>query len=168
MALSRKNFELYLIVHQGDRPMSDPGFGPPVDALDSVCKQYKDCLKCAREEHGEMCIGEFQAYKYGKRSGEIKCRDRPGQGKYGSCKRKLCECDKKFAQAHVAVAHVYDKEKHMFYSTKGWEPKDECPRVSNGGPYNPQCCGTPTTAAVLYNAASGHKCCSDGTVKNEC
>ena len=25
----------------GDRPMSDPGHGPPVDALDSVCKQYK-------------------------------------------------------------------------------------------------------------------------------
>ena len=29
----------------GDRPMSDPGLGPPVDALDNSCKQYKDCLK---------------------------------------------------------------------------------------------------------------------------
>ena len=25
----------------GDRPMSDPGFGPPVDELDTVCKAYK-------------------------------------------------------------------------------------------------------------------------------
>ena len=25
----------------GDRPMSDPGYGRPVDKLDSVCKAYK-------------------------------------------------------------------------------------------------------------------------------
>ena len=39
--------------------MSDPGHGPPVDALDTVCKAYKDCLKCARMQHGDTCIGEF-------------------------------------------------------------------------------------------------------------
>ena len=49
----------------GDRPMSDPGFGPPVDRLDSVCKQYKDCNKCAREKFGESCIGEIVQYRYG-------------------------------------------------------------------------------------------------------
>ena len=49
----------------GDRPMSDPGFGPPVDKLDSVCKQYKDCNKCAREKYGETCIGELVQYRYG-------------------------------------------------------------------------------------------------------
>ena len=49
----------------GDRPMSDPGFGPPVDKLDSVCKQYKDCNKCAREKFGESCIGELVEYRYG-------------------------------------------------------------------------------------------------------
>ena len=25
----------------GDKPMSGPGFGKPVDALDMICKQYK-------------------------------------------------------------------------------------------------------------------------------
>ena len=49
----------------GDRPMSDPGFGPPVDRLDSVCKAYKDCNKCARETYGHQCIGEWITYKYG-------------------------------------------------------------------------------------------------------
>merc|ERR1739848_372624 len=39
----------------GDRPMSDPGLGKPVDALDSVCKKYKECVKCARLTHGEKC-----------------------------------------------------------------------------------------------------------------
>ena len=58
----------------GDRPMSDPGHGPPVDALDTVCKAYKDCVKCARMEFGEMCIGEFVKYKYGYKNGEAVCR----------------------------------------------------------------------------------------------
>ena len=49
----------------GDRPMSDPGFGPPVDRLDGVCKQYKDCNKCAREKFGESCVGEIVLYRYG-------------------------------------------------------------------------------------------------------
>ena len=48
----------------GDRPMSDPGHGPPVDALDSVCKRYKDCVKCAKMTHGDMCIGEFVKVRY--------------------------------------------------------------------------------------------------------
>ena len=58
----------------GDRPMSDPGHGPPVDALDTVCKAYKDCVKCARMEYGDMCIGEFVKYKYGYKNGEAVCR----------------------------------------------------------------------------------------------
>ena len=32
---------LVLKLFSGDRPMSDPGLGPPVDQLDAVCKAYK-------------------------------------------------------------------------------------------------------------------------------
>jgi len=87
----------------GDRPMSDMGKGAPVDALDSVCKQYKECLKCARDEHGEMCIGEF--VRYGMRTprnDEPSCTDDAG-----SCGRSLCECDKMFAQRHVATVSLF-------------------------------------------------------------
>ena len=59
----------------GDRPMSDPGLGRPVDELDSVCKAYKDCLKCARRQYGDMCIGEFVKYDYRIRRGEVKCKN---------------------------------------------------------------------------------------------
>ena len=38
----------------GDRPMSDPGFGKPVDSLDAICKQYKDCQKCVKNKFGEV------------------------------------------------------------------------------------------------------------------
>ena len=143
----------------GDRPMSDPGFGPPVDPLDAVCKAYKDCQKCARAEHGNSCIGEFVRYKYGERNGDKYCRGRPG-----SCDRALCECDLQFAKAHVAKAHVFDKDFHLFWSTRpnGWEPKDNCPR-GGSGPYDPQCCGRPDGPFALYNAAN-HVCCA-GDVK---
>lgn len=151
----------------GDRPMSDPGFGPPMDALDTVCKEYKDCQKCAREAHGEFCIGEFYKYKYGKSNGAVTCKDNPNNGDESACKRKLCECDAQFARNHVSKAHVFTTDYHLFWSTLpgGWEPRDNCPR-GGGGPNDPQCCGTPTTASVLYNAAT-KKCCA-GSVKKEC
>lgn len=143
----------------GDRPMSDPGHGPPVDALDTVCKAYKDCQKCARATHGDTCIGEFVRYKYGEQSGDKFCKDTPG-----SCDRALCECDLAFAKNHVAKAHVFTTDYHLFWSTlpNGWDPKDNCPR-GGSGPYDPQCCGSPTGPYFLYNAAS--RSCCDGQVK---
>ena len=39
--------------------MSWPSHGEPVDDIDAVCKEYKNCLKCVRMQHGEMCIPEF-------------------------------------------------------------------------------------------------------------
>lgn len=161
----------------GDRPMSDPGHGQPVDALDQVCKEYKDCLKCARMEYGDWCIGEFYKYDYrrNKRTDEIQCRDDPNafdqevsQRNESGCKRKLCECDAAFARAHVDVKHHFNRDYHLFWSTKanGWEPQEECIRTP-GGPHDPQCCGTPTTPSVLYNAKK-KQCCPDGTVKSQC
>ena len=73
--------------------MTDPGLGAPVDELDRLCKTYKDCLKCARKEHGDMCIGEFVKYKYVTRRGNIICKNQEG-----SCGRDLCECDAMFAK----------------------------------------------------------------------
>jgi len=149
----------------GDRPMSDPGHGPPVDALDTVCKAYKDCVKCARQEYGEMCIGEFVKYKYGEKNGDKFCKTNQDD-----CGKALCECDLAFAKAHVSKAHVFNKDFHLFWSTLpgGWEPKANCPR-GGGGPYDPQCCGGLETAAVLYNAAN-HDCCPDGSTaaQGEC
>merc|ERR1711937_478023 len=127
----------------GDRPMSDPGHGPPVDALDTVCKAYKDCVKCARMTYGDMCIGEFVKYRYGIKNGEVTCKDRPN-----TCKRALCECDAKFAREHVSQTGVFDEQYHMFWSTNNggamWDPANE-------------------GAALLYNAAT-KACCSDGRV----
>jgi len=150
----------------GDRPMSDPGHGPPVDALDTVCKAYKDCVKCARMTYGDMCIGEFVKYRYGIKNGEVTCKDAGN-----TCDRALCECDAKFAREHVAQTGVFDEQYHMFWSTNNggamWDPANDdaaCPR-GGGGVYDPQCCvdDAGEGAALLYNAAT-KACCSDGRV----
>jgi len=151
----------------GDRPMSDPGYGPPVDALDSVCKEYKDCLKCARMKHGDSCIGEFVKYRYGYKNGDAVCKDGAN-----TCKRDLCECDALFARKHNAQKDVFDSKYHMFWSTSDgypmWDPKtnpdEHCPR-GGGGVFEPECCqpADGEGPAVLYNSAV-KACCSDGRV----
>jgi len=150
----------------GDRPMSDPGYGPPVDALDTVCKAYKDCVKCARMEFGDMCIGEFVKYRYGYTNGEVQCKD-----KSRTCKRALCECDALLARSHNAKKDVFDIKYHMFWSTQHghpmWDPKNDssqCPR-GGGGIYIPECCSNSkmTLPFILYNSHN-KKCCNDGRV----
>jgi len=156
----------------GDRPMSDPGHGRPIDALDSVCKDYKDCLKCARMNHGSSCIGEFYKYKFGFNSkGDVYCRNRPSKGPEDACKRSLCECDAAFARAHPKVKHVFNEDYHLFWSTIGWEPKDPENCKRGHGINDPQCCGTPLTPYQIYNAhpmAPNPKQCCNGEVRESC
>jgi hypothetical protein len=78
--------------------MSDPGHGPPVDPLDSVCKAYKDCVKCAKMTHGSTCIGEFVTYDYSYENNQAQCND-----DVNTCGRALCECDLMLAQQHVGA-----------------------------------------------------------------
>lgn len=154
----------------GDRPMSDPGHGAPVDALDRVCKAYKDCLKCARMEYGNTCIGEFVKYRMNYAGGEPQCRNSAN-----SCERSLCECDKQFAAAHNAVKDVFDRQYHMFWSTNDggemWDPQNDpnaCP-TGGVGPYDPQCCQAADGLGpfALYNAMT-KECCADGRVAVQC
>ena len=139
------------------------GKGKAVDELDATCKRYKDCLKCARMNHGETCLGEF--HQYGMRitkNGEAVCRNDEG-----TCERALCECDAMFAREHVAASDVYTDDNHMFYSKTGWNPEEEC--IAGGGSTDPKCCGTPAGPYFLFNGNNPNKkCCADGTVKADC
>lgn len=143
----------------GDRPMSDMGKGSPVDALDATCKQYKECLKCARDEFGDMCIGEFVRYGLNSRNGPPTCNDNAG-----TCGRALCECDKMFAQNHVNSVDVFTTDFHDFWSTTGWmDNKENVCVPRGGGSADPQCCGKSDSFSVIYNAERAQ--CCDGEVK---
>ena len=121
----------------GNRPMSDPGFGPPVDSLDQSCKAYKDCNKCARIVYGDDC--ENSTYNYTVRDDELTCMDTPD-----SCQRSLCECDAQFARDHMATKDVFHERYQTFYASPDgeemWEAREKCPRSGTRGLYNPQCC----------------------------
>ena len=89
-------------MYLGDRPLSQMGAGKPVDVFDKICQDYKNCQKCAREQHGETCIGEFVEYAMDTTQGKLlKCKS-----KGGSCERELCECDKKFAQGKFFSSRI--------------------------------------------------------------
>jgi len=144
----------------GDRPMSEMGHGHPVDPLDSVCKQYKECQKCARAKHGDTCIGEFVKYNYGEKNGDKVCKNTEG-----SCERDLCMCDLAFSKAHVGVKNHFTNDYHLFWSTTSWEPEQDC--VPGSGPADMQCCqaASEDTAFVLYNA-NNKVCCANGAIGN--
>ena len=129
--------------------------GTPVDSLDTACKNYKDCLECAKRTHGDMCIGEY--VHYGLRGAT--CKDEPG-----SCGRALCECDAAFAKSHNEAKEVWDQDYHMFWSTSGWDFQMECVATGSGGSVESQCCETDTTAAILFNSHT-KECCANGAVK---
>ena len=41
-------------IFPGDRPMTQMGFGKPLDGIDTVCRDWKLCQRCVRETHGEV------------------------------------------------------------------------------------------------------------------
>ena len=147
----------------GNRPMSDPGFGPPVDSLDQSCKAYKDCNKCVKIVHGDTC--EKSTYNYtvkGRvhrtalwyilnrlgggtvrwtliKGDKLTCTDSPD-----SCQRSLCECDAQFAKDHMTTKDVFNPSFQTFYASPDgkemWHAREKCPRSGTRGLYNPQCC----------------------------
>jgi hypothetical protein len=141
----------------GDRPMSDPGFGRPVDPLDQICKQYKDCQKCVKREYGDNCIGEFVKYDWRMRRGQPQCINAPG-----TCERNLCECDLDFARKMPSQYDVFDNKYHLFWSEEGWEPKDNCEKGK--GLNEPECCGPPEGPLVIFNSLQ-KQCCPDFSIR---
>jgi hypothetical protein len=162
----------------GDRPMSETGYGPPVDELDRLCKLYKDCLKCAKLEHGNECYGESIEYSMDivRETTKVTCLDEPG-----SCERKLCECDDMFAKAHFATKDSFNENFHFFWSQTGWDATTDCagavppvPVGSEGGDDEeslteilapkpiaaPQCCGYPDGPNYIYNSLK-QECCQE-------
>jgi len=135
--------------------MSQPGKGRPVDELDDTCKKFKDCLRCAKDQFGDSCIGEFVRYKYGEVGRHKICKDSAG-----TCERAVCECDLQFAKKHLEASVSWNKEKHVFLTTTGWDAEKDC--VRPGGHGNNKCCGKPTGASKIYNPENS--CCVDGEV----
>lgn len=140
----------------GDRAMSEMGHGRPVDALDNKCKAYKDCQKCVRDRHGDMCIGERVRYtwRWSTKRNQFESNDDAG-----SCERELFECDVQLAKDTFATKDVYTDDYHLFWSKTGWdsEDADSCPS-GGSAPVEHQCCGG-FDAPWYWIGLNNSKCC---------
>jgi hypothetical protein len=157
----------------GDRPMSERGAGVPKDAFDKVGKEYKDCLKCAADKHGETCIPEFMKYDLTIQNGvEVRCPN-----KKNTCERILCECDKAYAQSAAQVlldpSYEWSEEYHYFSDKYGDKVKSDgqmdveaikeemCPPGESTGEVDPACCtnARETKPYRMYNK-NKQQCCT--------
>lgn len=79
------------------------GSGTPVDEIDRSCKNFHDCYKCVQkdfiDENGQdNCNGTTRSYRFRgfedavTQERRIECTNEPG-----TCKRAICECDKRLA-----------------------------------------------------------------------
>ena len=110
--------------------MAEMGKGKPIDALDSACKAWKECQRCARMKHnrsashpqGEFeCLGEFTRYNFGLKNDDYQCKNSAG-----SCSRDLCECDLAFAKAHALHTGVWKIDNHAFYGDFDKDDEANC------------------------------------------
>ena len=89
--------------------------GEPVDDLDKLCKEYRDCLRCAMKDNQDAfksggCEASATGYKWqnalnsaqqnGAADGEI-CSYFTDQknNKNNKCRQAICECDVMFAMS---------------------------------------------------------------------
>jgi len=139
-----------------DFGIENVSYGKPVDNIDAGCRAYQECLKCAKEEHGDQCFPDFTGYKFDfGPDGEITC-----DNNRRACRRSLCECDKAFAKAQAAAAEEYNSEYNIL---EGWEPQDTCIRGGSAFKHEPACCGGNGNPFVVYNQLV-KQCCTDGKV----
>lgn len=146
---------------QGDRPMSAKALGPSVDDLDRVCKQYKECLKCASDKYGETCLAESTVYNSSESDGHKVCTDAEG-----SCSRAICECNKAFAQKHAAENSSWN-DKYDTFGTQNWDTDQDCQFQKSAEANTPECCGNPGQAFHRYNSKVKN-CCNGIVQKEEC
>jgi len=149
----------------GDRPLSEsPGQGFPVDGLDGDCQKYKQCLKCARDKHGDACIPEMIMGSANKRyqmtigATAVTCDNNAG-----TCKRDLCECSKQFAKRFRNVDwNTYLNEANSYFG--GFDVDTQC--TPSGGRTSPDhaCCQEIDSEGpfTLYNR-NLRLCCPDGS-----
>ena len=54
--------------------------------------EYRSCVKCLKDTHGDACIPEVTKYRWRQNNGEIVSSNQPG-----TCERDTFECDLRLA-----------------------------------------------------------------------
>lgn len=153
------------------------GFGQPIDEVDASCKRQASCYECAKMDHqGRNCVADQVQYNYQLNVGadnwgnSIECLDEPNSGKNGgwsekfSCRRAICECDKKLAEDLREHFHVWTHENHQ--GQGDFNPVAQCLKSpGNGAGFDgtPECCGEYPNRFPYKTNQGSRMCCGDKT-----
>lgn len=151
------------------RPLASAGSGHPVDPLDQVCKQYRDCQKCVQMDDGADCNVENVDWEY---QTDLQVRQLDCLDPVKSCRRHLCECDRQFAFA-IAEKFKYFDERFLNYDQGmcGQQTTSNKKMLAKPGPEaiitpsgeifesEARCCGPTTGPKELFNV-NKQECCS--------
>lgn len=162
---------------EGSHDIADGGYGRPLDNIDAACFDFKKCYKCLIDEFdGDFfvnnqfnmghitkaeCAGEELGYRHtldvdGSGARSITCTN-----PVGSCRRSICECDKKLAESFAEYESEWDERYHT--TEGGFIRDDHC--VRQGGTKFEDCCGDKTTFPFNQPRHS-HQCCDGNEAKD--
>jgi len=160
-----------------DHKLFTVGYGKPVDNIDGSCKRQSQCYDCAQIDHPDrVCDPNIMGYSFKlhqdptdpnnhwKKS--IECTDQPGKGSKGSCRRSICECDKKLAEDLRTYFHEWDINNHQEQGT--FDSATRCIvegcKSGNCGGRSVECCGNLGSGPRMpYKTDGRRKCCGDKT-----
>jgi len=100
---------------------STAGKGTPQDGIDTTCSKLRQCYYCAKTEEDGECDGVQMSYSWDfiDTDGNGKPDDIECKNQEGSCRWKLCQCDRHFAlqlRAHETDYNdSYSEVKNQFF-----------------------------------------------------
>lgn len=144
---------------------STAGKGAPQDSIDGTCSHLRQCYLCANKETDGECDGTTMSYSWkfedfdndGK-ADEITCTNTPG-----TCRWKLCQCDRQFALQLRDHEDSYNEELSIGQDGTGFDREGQC-QAGGGGSAEKACCGNYQTNFRLIFSPGSQECCDNNTV----
>lgn len=161
-----------------DHKLFTVGYGKPVDNIDGACKRQSQCYDCAQVDHSDrVCDASTMGYHYklhydpadpsNHMKKSIECLDQPGKGSKGSCRRSVCECDKRLSEElreHFAEWSVNNHQEQGTFDAASMCIVEGCKNGNCGGS-EVACCGNLGSGVRMpYKVQDGRRsCCGEKT-----
>lgn len=153
------------------------GYGKPVDNVDASCQRQSKCYECAAMDHaGRNCDPSDTGYGFrlhydplnpsDNTKKSIECTDEHSKGGKHSCKRSICECDKKLSEdlrEHFSEWYEGHHQEQGAFDAGSNCLVEGC-KSGNCGAHTVKCCGNLGSGIRMPYKTDGRRmCCGDRT-----
>jgi len=153
------------------------GYGKPVDNVDGSCQRQSKCYECAQMDHQDQnCDPSDVGYKFklhydpadptNNMKKSIECTDDARKGSKHSCRRSICECDKRLSEdlrEHFSEWYEGHHQEQGDFDAGANCLVEGC-KNGNCGPHTVECCGNLGSGVRMpYRTDGRRKCCGDKT-----